>query len=83
MPNRAHDSAYSQGWSSSRRFQDQPRAALLEALGMAVASGAASGDLEVARVATEALSKLLSSKNGDDASVVDLNAERAKRDEEP
>jgi len=58
--------------------QPNPRQALVEALAMAVARGAAVGDLELARVAHEALGRLLGLGAGQDAggTVLDLDSFR-------
>jgi hypothetical protein len=54
-----------------------PRAALLEQLAAGITAAVASGDLEAARVAHQAIGKLLGS--GGVPAVVDLDAERVKR----
>jgi len=57
---------------------ESPRAALLAALTNAVRDAAAAGDLAAARVAHEALGRLLT-EPGSASAVVDLNAERERR----
>lgn len=54
-----------------------PRQALVVALTNAVRDGAATGDIEVARVALEALNKLLAAAATDPGAVVDLATRRA------
>jgi len=55
-----------------------PRAQLLESLAASVLAATAAGDLHAARVAHEALGRLLAQEPGGPA-VTDLAAERAKR----
>lgn len=55
------------------------RAGLVETLTAAVRDLAGAGDLEAARVAHEALGKLLGAPTGQPAPVADLGVERARR----
>jgi hypothetical protein len=57
---------------------ESPRGALIAALTSAVRDAAAAGDLGAARVAHEALGRLLS-EPGAASAVVDLNVERERR----
>jgi hypothetical protein len=52
---------------------------LLVALADAVRDGARTGDTQLARVANEAIGKLLGVERAEVAEVVDLNAERGRR----
>ena len=54
-----------------------PRAELVQSLTNAISAAVAAGDLQVARVAHEALGRLIA--DGNSAVVVDLATERAKR----
>jgi hypothetical protein len=65
--------------STPGRFPS-PREALVRALGEAVAAATAAGDLEVARIAVEALGKLLAAPSSVPATVVDLASERGRRE---
>jgi len=59
------------------QLRESPRSALIAALANAVRDAAAAGDLVAARVAYEALGRLLSEPGT--GAVVDLNAERERR----
>jgi hypothetical protein len=54
-----------------------PRTVMLEQLSRGMTAALAAGDLEAARVAHEAIGKLLGSPGG--AAVVDLEVERTRR----
>lgn len=64
--------------NAERRPAD-PRAALISSLARSVADLGAAGDIAGARIATEALSRLLATADGGACPVVDLAGERAKR----
>jgi hypothetical protein len=58
---------------------DGPRARLVKALAEAVAAASAAGDIHAARVAHDALGRLLGDQTPGTAEVTDLATERAKR----
>jgi len=60
-----------------RTIRPNPRASLVAALANAIRDAMAAGDLAAARIAVEALGRLLASEDPT-ASVVDLRARRAK-----
>ncbi len=62
----------------SETISPSPRAALMVALADAVRSGALGGDLELVRVATETLAKLVK-EGGEAGAVLDLRRERDER----
>ena len=66
---------------ATRTLHADPRAVLMAALGAAIPAALAVGDVELVRVATEALARLLGSagSTGAGAAVVDLAAVRARR----
>jgi hypothetical protein len=66
------------GAMSAPAFPVSPRAAILAALSAALPACLAVGDVEAARVAHEAIGRLLGS-TGTPAAVVDLAAERERR----
>lgn len=70
QPRETSSAAHSQTQSAS------PRGALIEALTTAVRDGSAGGDLAVARIALEALQRLLSDEPGQSGAVVDLATHR-------
>ncbi len=72
---RARDDSQDDSASPDKSYRAQLVAALTDAISVAVAAG----DLHVARVAHEALGRLLEEPEPGKSSVADLNVERAKR----
>jgi hypothetical protein len=81
VPDRASTCPTVRRRDDSRDDSDTPRVRLVAALTEAIRVAIAAGDLHVARVAHEALGRLLGSEGVAD-SVVDLETERTKRRKE-
>jgi hypothetical protein len=56
------------------------RAAFLESLSTVLVAALAAGDIEVARIANEAIGRLLGAAGSEQGAVVDLAAERVRRE---
>jgi len=65
--------------SDSGKVELSHRDKLIRSLSETIASAAAVGDLEVVRIATEAMQRLLDGGSQSDDEVVDLAVERSKR----
>ena len=63
----------------SAAARKSPRPELVEALSRAIARATAAGDLQFARVAHEALGRLIDASHGGAAAVADLGAALARR----
>jgi hypothetical protein len=61
------------------RLDSSPRARLVATLTETIAAATGAGDLHAARVAHEALGRLLATPDPDVAEVTDIGAERARR----